>query len=250
MTAMVNGTPWVASSISAVRTASNSFSITGTSLDGKSITMYINDLRTGQFETTINTKEFSTYTDDTTKVSYRTKTTDGEGFITITGLDETNKTISGRFDFVAFSDTGGIVTVNQGKFIRVPYSTGSGNGGVKELSAKIDGGGWSADNVFAIASSGKLTVSGFRNDNTALSLVMPAGITTGSYPLDSMGDYFAQYNKNNSDILKAVSGTLVISEHNPGTKFIKGQFTFEAEVPGNPDVHSTITDGVFQASYE
>jgi hypothetical protein len=250
MFAAVDGGGWNASSITAIRTANNSFSITGSSIDGKSITLYIDDLRTGQFQTTIDNKDFSTFVDDTTKVTYRTKVPGGEGYITVSGLDETNKTISGKFNFVAYSNTGDTVIVSEGRFIRVPYSTGGAGGGKKEISAKIDGGGWSADNVFAISSSGKLTISGFRNDNTAIGLQMPADITTGSYDIDSLGSYTTQYNKNQVEILKGLTGTLLITEHNPGTKTIKGEFTFEAELPGNPDNHSTITDGVFEAAYD
>jgi hypothetical protein len=248
MIAVVDGQPWVALNISAIRTAT-AFTITGTSKDGKSITLYIENELIGQKDIGAGQRNFGSFVDDSTQASYKSNAVGGEGHVTFTGLDESAKIISGRFDFTGVSAGGSTVHITDGQFIRVPY-TGGSSGAAKDMSGKVDGVAWSADNVFAVAGTDKITITGFQNNNTSITLTMPAGITGGTYDITMGGTYAAQYMKNSTDVLQATAGTLIITEHNPGTKTIKGTFSFEAEVPGNPDINATVSEGNFTVVYD
>jgi hypothetical protein len=249
MSAVVDGVPWVAASVKASRTT-QSITMTGMSADGKSITFYIEGINTGEYGVAPGSKHFATYTDDTLKVSYKSTTYGGDGYVTIKALDEGTKTLSGRFHFKAVSSGGDTVDVTDGVFSRITYSAAGGTGGTKEMSARIDNSNWNADQVIGVVASGKLTIAGFRNDNSAINLVIPPDITPGSYNLTSSGAYSAQYNKNQTDVLSSVTGAVTIIAHNPATKTIKGEFSFEAEGPGTPPITATVTNGTFETTYE
>lgn len=251
MTAIVADTiPWTAVSLEAVRTSS-SMTISGTSFDGKTITIYIEEQPIGQINLGENSSNFATYVDDSAKLSYKSNVIGGQGFVTITGIDEVGKTVSGRFSFVAKNSSGDVIRITEGKFLRVSYTLGTASGDEKEVSAKVNGVAWTADNVFAVASdvSGQLSISGYKNDNTSIGLLMPTGITAGTYTIEMGGTYSAQYNKG-TDILGAITGTLIITEHNTGTRTIEGEFSFEAELQGDPDNAATITEGFFSVVYD
>ena len=75
-----------------------------------------------------------------------------------------------------------------------------------------------------------------------IEIVFPANAAPGQYSLSGSGDYSASYIINN-DKSSALSGNLIVIEHNTQTKCISGNFEFETRSG------SQITKGIFEFGY-
>ena len=85
-----------------------------------------------------------------------------------------------------------------------------------------------------------------------MGLNFPSGIAPGSYALDFWGGmYVAAYHPDTdpNHSKAAVSGTLLILEHDMVTRRIRGRFSFRGEETASPQNFVEITDGYFSVNY-
>lgn len=116
------------------------------------------------------------------------------------------------------------------------------------LRVQTDGTSWSASFASGTSLAGRLTIAGTStNGGRVLNLIVPSGIDPGEYSLSAIGSYTAQYKPDGIDLYTASSGTLTITEHNVGTKEIKGTFAFSALNVGGNTIQ--LTGGTFSVSY-
>ncbi len=83
-----------------------------------------------------------------------------------------------------------------------------------------------------------------------VSLVVPANVTPGSYPMDYFGKvYFGVYYPDTSNSLISNPGTINIISNNISTKRISGTFDFNAQTLNGGAAVSFLTNGYFSVKY-
>ncbi len=153
-----------------------------------------------------------------------------------------NNEISGSFHFENLKDdNGNTMDFKQGWFYRLPLE----NGTIQEeeettseeinpcllnasLTALINGTEMITDNHSArlIGVENASILIKATNETEEATIVFPSDVAPGTYPLSGSGNYSATYAALN-DKSSALSGTLIINEHNTDTKCISGSFEFE-----------------------
>ena len=180
---------------------------------------------------------------------------DAGGTVTITKIDQTNKTMSGTFTFKMYRESDSKqVTITEGVFENLKYSTEvpPNAGADADFKVKIDGTLWTGQVVSGTAFNGQLIISAAEsNISKSVGLTMPANVTPGTYSFSSLGTYMGIYNYGSATsptTLTSESGTLTITEHNTSTKTIKGTFSFVAKpLLGGTAVQ--FTEGSFTVKY-
>lgn len=172
------------------------------------------------------------------------------GSITITEIDEVNKTVSGTFYSKVKSFTEGTtVEVTAGSFTKVPYTTETT---VSAMSAKIDGVKFNAHLVVSAKAMGTLVLNGQTlGGQQIITISFPETINAGVYTLGELGfsDQYTTYTTN-GNTYASVSGTLNITVHNKATKHIEGTFNFSAEPFGFEGNNISATEGIFSVTYK
>jgi hypothetical protein len=170
---------------------------------------------------------------------------DQSGKVTITEIDETNKTISGTFSGKVFVH-GTSKTITDGSFNKILYEETPES----ILTAKIDGTAFSPILVNADHVEGVITVAGFTlNGSRRIDLNFSEQIQPGTYTIGGPNDAInAAYTINLSPIVSS-SGTLTITKNDQGFGRVEGTFSFKT-VPsvGGSDNHN-IAEGTFAATY-
>ncbi|SHJ61200.1 DUF6252 family protein [Aquimarina spongiae] len=166
-----------------------------------------------------------------------------------------NNEISGNFYFKNLKDDNGdIVDFNHGWFYRLPLESGNVDEEPEieinpcllnaSLTALVDGNEMITDDhtadIFGVKDASILIRA--TNENSEIVIVMPADTTPGTYSLTGSGDYSATYAWR-GDKSSALSGTLIISEHNTDTQCISGSFEFETRSG------TQVTEGFFDFGY-
>jgi hypothetical protein len=188
------------------------------------------------------------YTPDGSTLYSSASATDGEivGTVVITGIDETNKTISGLFNSRVVLD-GVSKDVVSGSFNKIPYTTEAPS----TLSAKVDGDDFAATVVVAQRAQGSIVVNGQTlNGSQILMLTFNDDITVGPHSIGQLngGDIYTTYFVSLNPFV-STEGTLTITKHDVALKRVEGTFSFDALPPlGEGDGH-TITQGAFAVTY-
>lgn len=164
------------------------------------------------------------------------------GTITITEIDETNKTVSGKFSLKMkqLVPTETEVEIKSGSFTKIPYSksttppqTYSGFVGGQPFSPSIIGG---------TSSGGSITLS-VGASLTSIKLVVPDNATTGAHALRSLGTaYYGTLFQAGDPYATNWAGMITITAHNTTVKRIVASFYFSQST--NPTV------GSFAISYK
>jgi Family of unknown function (DUF6252) len=107
---------------------------------------------------------------------------------------------------------------------------------------------FSATSFSALTAFGIFSI-GAIDGNKQISLFLPSSPTVGTYNLQVLGNYDAQFSPNRTaqTVLTVKSGSIEITEVNTANGKIKGTFSFVAEefnVPATPTV--SITNGAFE----
>jgi len=175
--------------------------------------------------------------------------------VKITSIDKDKKTISGTFQFtgVRFDDAEGLVAITEGSFTKISYKEDApiiqAN---NKFSAKIDGEDFTATNVSAIKTMGKIAITGNRGSLENISLFLPGDVKEGTYTLGTMDtDYTIRYNKDMSpgNMFDAKKGsTITISKHDKVKKTISGTFS-ATEITYTTTEKYEITEGSFSVLY-
>jgi len=254
--AKIDGVDWVAADDSKSATIlSGVINVTGTSADGKSISITILGDATGSYTVDANSTGIAEYDDSDGSFSTNQSTDPAKagGTVVITEIDEANKTISGTFVFNGYDpNTGTTKVITEGIFQKLPYSTTLPPASITDtLTAKIDGVDFKATSIAAPIISGNLFVQGAASDGTHfVGIYMPQGVQPGSYTLDFYGaTYIGQYSPDAGTVLVSQgNGTLTIIENNSTTRRIKGTFNFTASDISNTKT-AQITEGYFSVGY-
>ena len=257
----INGVQWLAAdSARSATILSGLINITGISNDHKQLSITLADTALGVYTLDQASSSVAAYADIDSSDFYAFSTNQGSdttqagGRVTVTEIDPVHKTITGTFSFKVYRDLDGHQKViTNGVFYKLPYSnTLPAANGTDTLQARIDGTDWSGKSISAESISGQLAISGSLLDGSqSVSLVMPADITKGTYPLDFTGlTYIGLYSPTPRSLLASTTGTLTILENNTTTQRIRGNFQFTAADPlGLQTTQHKLTNGYFSVSY-
>lgn len=174
--------------------------------------------------------------------------------VIVTSIDTQNKTISGTFSF-----TGGRVNAageliikkfTNGSFTNIAYAGGSTTPSGNSFSAKMYDVPFNPVTITATANSGKILVTGTTTDMGTITVLFPATVAPGTYPISNVGDYVGMFLVGTSAnaIFAAESGSLTIISHNTTTKKVKATFNFVGKSPVNET--TPITEGAFEVVYQ
>ncbi|QAA81805.1 hypothetical protein EI546_08770 [Aequorivita sp. H23M31] len=166
---------------------------------------------------------------------------DGTGSVTISEVDEVNKTLSGIFNFNATLPGIDTIYVSKGVLYNVPYDFGQIDipGEAGTFSAKINGVPFLPLIVTAVEAGGSIKVAGSKLTESIV-LTLPSGVQLGEFQLSDEG-YSATY-QNEEGMQTSTEGRISITEHDLVTGSLKGTFSFLTD-------QSEITEGQFEVIY-
>lgn len=255
--ATVGGTAWEATGQAVI---SDNFISVGGKSDGKTVqvTIYKDDV-VGTYEIK-GIGALTTYTPEAlvayetagsgTSASIYFDNKEAVGSVTITEIDEVNKTVSGNFHSKVknFND-GSTTEITTGSFTKVPYST---EVAMSKVTAKIDGVQFNSHIAVSARAAGTLVLNGQTlGGQQIITISIPENTTVGTYELGELAfsDYYTTYTIN-AQVYTSLSGTLKITTHNKTTKLIEGTFNFNAERFGFEDSNISVTEGTFSITYK
>lgn len=214
------------------------FTIQGFTED-ESMTLQLTNLAKGNFVIEEGKRNYAIYEDMGGSI-YTTKP-NGEGVITISELNETNKTVTGIFNFNAFLVGIDTIYVSKGVFNDVPYSDGTiiDPSNVGTFSAEVNGDQFSAIVVTSNTTVNSIIISG-NTANSTIVITTTVDVEAGDYSLPIQG-FAAKYQGVNGPETTS-EGLITILEHNTAAKTMKGTFSFLTN-------RSEITKGKFDISY-
>ena len=205
----------------------------------EALTLRISNLAKGNFAIGEGFTNYAVYEDFEGNVY--TTNPNGEGQITISELNENDKTLSGNFDFNAFLPGIDTIYVSKGTLFNVSYSGGDipdpTNAGT--FSAKVDGNPFIPVTVTARSTSNTIMISGSTSNSTIV-VSVPPGIVVGEYMFPG-GNVRLKYQDANGPETTS-EGIVNIIEHNTTAKTIKGTFSFLTN-------RTEITEGQFDVAY-
>ncbi len=205
----------------------------------ESLTLNLSRLKVGNYTIGDGSTNSAEYTMDGN--IYKTNP-NGTGLISISSVNEGNKTINGTFRFNAILPGIDTVYVSKGVLYNISYDNGQiGNpANAGTFSAKVDGEVFLPTVVSANETSGSIKISG--NTLTAkITIQVPSNLEIGGHLLSENG-YSAVY-QDETGAQVTSEGSISIANHNSITKTIKGTFSFLTE-------QSEITEGQFEVVYE
>ncbi|WP_234859419.1 DUF6252 family protein [Aquimarina aquimarini] len=208
--------------------------ISGSSGD-KSISFTTISTDVGTYKTAQKTVSKASFQKNNAKFISKDGETEGE--VTITEIH--NNEISGNFHFKNLKDNeGNITSFRNGWFYRLPLEVGVIEEVIPEeinpcllnasLTAMANGSEMITDNHDAMlfgADDASILITA-TNETQKIEIVFLANTTPGEYSFTGSGGYSASYALNN-DKSSALSGKLIIAEHDIETKCISGSFEFE-----------------------
>ncbi|GGX22295.1 DUF6252 family protein [Aquimarina muelleri] len=224
--------------------------ISGSSGD-KSISFTTTSTKIGTYMTSQNTINKISFKKD--QIQFVSKNQETEGHVTITEIY--NNEISGKFNFRNLKDeNGNISNFSDGWFYRLPLENGTIEEEVTEqinpcllnasLTAMVNGSEMITDNhtasLYGVEDASILITA--TNDNQEITIVFKADVAPGEYSLTGSGDFSASYALNN-DKSSALSGKLIVTNHDINTKCIAGSFEF------NTRSSAQISEGSFEFGY-
>lgn len=205
----------------------------------ESMTLYLSRLAEGNFAIGEGFTNFAVYEDMGGNI-YSTNP-NGEGVVTISELNENNKTLTGIFNFNAFLPGIDTIYVSRGILFNVSYTGGDipdpTNAGT--FSAKVDGNLFIPITVSSRDTGNTIITSG-SNANATIAISVTSEVEPGEYTLPR-GGFSAKYQDANGPETTA-EGIINIIEHNIANKTIKGTFSFLTN-------RTEITEGQFDVAY-
>ncbi|NGX84419.1 DUF6252 family protein [Aequorivita sp. KMM 9714] len=167
---------------------------------------------------------------------------DGEGMVTISEVNEVNKTISGIFHFNAILPGIDTIYVSNGTLFDIPYNNSTEldpvNAGT--FSAKINDNEFLPFIVSARKTTHRISISA-NNVNSKITLNFKPDVSTGNYALPNSTVQAIYTNADGSKTTR--EGVVSLSEHNTSEKTMKGTFSFNTD-------NTLITEGKFNITYK
>lgn len=263
MRAQINGEKWTADNGAGAARIQGLINITGLSSDKKFLTITLTDSGVHRYILSDATFNVAAMIDSTDGNYFAYTSNQGAypsqagGEVNITAIDETAKTISGTFSFALFREMDGAQkTVTEGSFTNLKYITSLPPASATDtFQVKIDGIPWSPASITAtqLPVLDQIVVNATNETaEKSIGLNFPSNIAPGSYDLDFWGGtYVGAYNPDADPIHSkvAVSGKLIILEHNTVSRRIRGNFNFRGEELSAPQNFAAITEGYFSVTY-
>lgn len=251
----INGVQWTADRAAGANILGGLINLTGIEKDKKYFIITLSDTVTGTYVLNNINSHVAALIDSSqaNPGSYTTNqsgdTTVAGGTVTVTTIDKTNKTISGRFACKVFrqSDSSKVI-ITEGIFEKLSYATTLPVANATDtLYVKVDGVQWNAKSIFAVTFGGGTLISGTDlNVSRGVGLQVPASVATGTYDFTFFGDYIGTYAPDAVTNLMADTGKITIMEHNLTTKRIRGSFYFKASpILGTTGTAYNLTEGYF-----
>ncbi len=207
--------------------------------DDESLTLHLSGLAEGNFPISEGSPNFAVYEDMGGNVY--TTNPNGVGEVTISELNENNKTLSGIFKFNAFLPGIDTIYVSRGTLYNVSYSGGDipdpTNAGT--FSAKVDGNTF-LPIIISSRNTGNTIITSGNTANATIVISVTANVEPGEYTLPR-GGFSAKYQDANGPETTE-DGIITILEHDPTNNTIKGTFSFLTN-------RTEITEGQFDVAY-
>lgn len=171
------------------------------------------------------------------------------GSVTITSINTTDSVMSGIFEFVAYGFSNkGFISVTEGTFTDIPFSTELPGTPNNSLEVDIDGSTFTASSVTSSVLMSKIIISASDAQVTeTVGITVNEDISVGTYDIGLFGDVSAMYLLG-SVTMTPTSGTLVISKHDESQNILEGTFEFEAEELLGTN-SASLTNGSFKVNY-
>lgn len=261
--ATINGTQWVANTLSTGARMNGIINLTGRSNDGKTLTITLKDSGVHQYTLAQQTLSAAAYIDSASgnNISFTSNASDDPslagGSVNVTSIDTVNKRMSGTFSFRVFRPTDSTsVNITLGSFTNISYSTSlTPVNNTDTLYVTVDDTLYNATLVGGVAAFGRINITGTNSTNTqSLGISIPDTTTVGTYTLSSIINqtYYGGWNNTtSSETLESSVGSVTITLHNIATKRIRGTFNFTA-VPfiGTTGPTRQLTAGFFAITYQ
>jgi len=259
-TATIDGTSWIAAdSTKGASILQGMINISGISTGNKQLSITLNDTIPGVYKLSQVSASLAAYADNDSSNLYAFATNQGNdstqagGQVTVTEIDQVNKTITGTFSFKVYRDIDNHQkTITDGVFYKLPYISSLAPANAEDtMQAVIDGASWKGQNIISTGIAPQLIISGSAlNGSQSIGLILPLDITPGSYTFDFTGlTYIGTYSPTGSISRVSSGGTLTILENNPTTQRVRGNFNFTAQDLQTPGTTDQITAGYFSVKY-
>lgn len=175
-----------------------------------------------------------------------------QGEITISEIDEVNKTISGTFFFTGHNTISPSKEFTNGVFTNVSYGAGLVSPDGNTFFAKVDGEEFVEDSINGAALSlpgmSTISITATKNSLETIGLTFDADIEPGDYSFSGLSTPLAQYNLSFTDS-NLGEGTFTITSHDKENKRIIGTFLFTASPLFGGTQSYEITEGSFDVTY-
>lgn len=207
--------------------------------DEQSLTLHLTRLAEGNFSITEGRENYAIFEDFGGNI-YSTRP-DGEGLVTLSEVNEANKTLTGTFYFNAFLPGIDTIYVSKGTLHNVPYSSGEigDPSAAGTFSAKVDNNPFIPITISS-RNTGNTIITTGSTANASIVISVTANVEPGEYSLPR-GGFGAKYQGANGPEPTA-GGMITILEHNVAEKSIKGTFSFITN-------RTEITEGQFNVVY-
>ncbi|WP_310994316.1 DUF6252 family protein [Aequorivita marina] len=203
----------------------------------ESLTLQLSSLAEGNFRIGEEASNYAVFEDFGGNI-YNTRP-DGTGMVTISEVNETNKTITGTFHFNAILPGIDTIYVSKGFLHNVSYTAGENTDPNNIFNAKVDDNTFTTVSISATDTDGNIVVSGVGTDATII-ITVPNDVEPEEYTLLQSG-FNAKYQDADGPETTE-QGTITILEHDTTAKTIKAAFSFSTD-------QSEITMGNFNVTY-
>ena len=205
----------------------------------ESLTLQISQLAEGNFNIGEGISNYAAFMDMGGNI-YTTRP-NGQGVITISNLDEANKTLTGTFNFNAFLPGIDTIYVSKGALHNVSYTSGEipdpTNAGT--FTAKVNGNPFLAIVVSSRDTGNNIITSGVGASST-IAISVPSSVELGNYTIPREG--FQAKFQDAGGTETTLEGVIKVLEHDTALKTIKATFSFTTN-------RTEITEGAFNVAY-
>ncbi|RYY58679.1 MAG: hypothetical protein EOO05_15625 [Chitinophagaceae bacterium] len=262
--ATVGGVAWAADRAEVSYRVAGLISISGLSINGRLLTMTLVDSGVHRYTLNATVVNGAAWVDSTLadRNAFTSNQSDdvsiAGGEVNITSINESRKTMSGTFTYNLYRmlDDKQLAVTN-GSFTDLPYFTElPATPGSDTIRLKVDGVSFVPDVNYGLSVDmlQQLNISGTTTTgNRSIGISMPQNILAGSYQFEGLaGTSIGVYNPDldGTNARYSESGTLVILEHNTGTKRLRGTFQFHGTNLLDATKVSEITEGYFSVKYQ
>ena len=205
----------------------------------ETLSLKISNIEVGAYQVGGTSENYATFENIVGSV-YSTNP-EGSGEVIITDSNTSLNAITGSFNFTAMIPGVDTISVHNGVFYQVRYVGGNGNNDNDgTMVANIDNIPLSPNSVNAAETDSSIVVLG-SNNTSSVFIKVPINVEEGFYDLPEIG-FSAKYTLNSVEET-ALSGTIVIINHNVSAKILAGTFYFTTE-------NHVVEQGQFNKSYQ